>query len=157
MSIFLGIDPGNSGAIACLNNDGTILDWCPLEPKKRTERDISDWLSSVTSGDFAKAMIEKVSAMPGQGVASTFKFGKSYGFLIGLLTAHGIPYETVTPAKWQQAMQCRTGGDKNITKAAAQRLWPHYKFTHANADAMLLAEYARRQANPSISINKETA
>lgn len=35
-------------------------------------------------------------------------------------------------------------GDKNVTKAAAQRLFPDQKVVHATADAMLLAEYARR-------------
>lgn len=81
--------------------------------------------------------------MPKQGVASSFKFGRSYGFLIGLLTGLRIPYEFVTPQKWQKAMGCLTHGDKNISKAAAQRRWPNEKWTHATADAGLIAEYGR--------------
>jgi hypothetical protein len=41
-------------------------------------------------------------------------------------------------------MKCRSGGDKKITKAAAQRLFPRMKVTHKNADALLIAEYGRR-------------
>jgi hypothetical protein len=41
-------------------------------------------------------------------------------------------------------MQCLTKGDKNVSKAAAQRLWPKLKITHANADALLIAEYGRQ-------------
>ena len=91
-----------------------------------------------------KAYIEKVGATPQMGVVSAFTFGRSYGWLLGVLDALRIPYEFVTPQKWQKAMGCLTGGDKNVSKAAAQRLWPSLKITHANADALLIAEYGRR-------------
>ena len=61
------------------------------------------------------------------------------------LIAAGIPFETVTPAKWQGAMGCRTKGDKNVTKRKAQDLFPGVKVTHAIADALLIAEWGRRQ------------
>ena len=92
----------------------------------------------------AVATIENVHAMPKQGVTSSFTFGKNFGFLIGLLTACCIPYKFVTPQKWQKGMQCMTKGDKNISKAAAQRLWPKIKITHAIADSLLIAEYGRQ-------------
>ena len=136
---YLGIDPGYSGAIACLNADGTINDVCRFS---ETPHDVHEWLCG--RDDPAFAFIERVNAMPHQGVSSTFKFGKSYGFALGLLTAHHIAYEEITPAKWQKAMNCRTGGDKNVSKAAAQRLFPKHKMTHAEADALLIAELCRR-------------
>ena len=82
--------------------------------------------------------------MPKQGVASTFKFGQSFGFLQGILIAAEIPFELVTPQKWQRYLGCRTKGDKNITKARAQELFPDIKCTHAVSDALLIAEYGRR-------------
>jgi Holliday junction resolvasome RuvABC endonuclease subunit len=82
--------------------------------------------------------------MPRQGVSSTFKFGTSYGFLRGVLVALEVPFEAVTPAKWQRSMSCLTKGDKNVTKARAQELFPEVKVTHAIADALLIAEYGRR-------------
>lgn len=137
--IYLGIDPGKSGAIAAIYKDES-LDWVLLS---ETEHDVARWLEEHSDESFA--ILEQVSAMPKQGVSSTFKFGTSYGFLRGLLVAFAIPFETVTPVKWQTAMKCRSGGDKNVTKGAAQRLFPVLKITHANADAILLAEFCKRQ------------
>jgi len=83
--------------------------------------------------------------MPGQGVASSFKFGQGYGSLEMALTAAGIPFERVTPQKWQKALGCLTKGQKNVSKRKAQELFPTMKVTHATADALLIAEWGRRQ------------
>ena len=138
---YLGIDPGKSGAVSILDLDREILTSCKLS---ETELDIWQWLNDYTDMSNAVATIENVHAMPKQGVTSSFTFGKNFGFLIGLLTASCIPYKFVTPQKWQKGMQCMTKGDKNISKAAAQRLWPKIKITHAIADSLLIAEYGRQ-------------
>lgn len=140
--VYLGIDPGASGAIAALTSAGPI--WIKLS---ETEHDVSEWLANYANRDGSRAIIEQVNAMPKQGLSSTFKFGKSYGFLIGLLTAHRVPYKLATPRTWMRAIGTMSGGDKNLTKAAAQRMWPDLKITHANADALLIAEYCRRTWN----------
>ena len=140
--IFIGIDPGKSGALVALRDDGSISSFIKGD---ETEHDIAFWLrASAAGGNGVVATLERVGAMPGQGVSSTFKFGQSFGFLKGILTALAIPYSEVGPVKWQNAMSCRTGGDKNVSKSAAQRLWPAQKMTHAIADACLIAEYGRR-------------
>ena len=90
--------------------------------------------------------------MPGQGVASTFKFGMNYGMLRMALIAAGIGFETVTPQTWQKKMSCMSKGDKKVTRAKAQELFPQVQITgrgiksptHAVADALLIAEYGRR-------------
>ena len=141
---FIGIDPGQSGSVAVIFPSGNST-WIKLDS---TDHDIAEWMSSVcVSHPLSVCRIERVSAMPKQGVSSTFKFGRSFGFLQGLLVAFQIPFELVTPQKWQGFMSCRTAGDKNVSKAAAQRLFPSLKITHANADALLLAEYCRRTAS----------
>jgi crossover junction endodeoxyribonuclease RuvC len=139
MNHYMGIDPGYSGAISVIDERGNLLDTIKL---KETEHDVADF---VRKWDHLLmfALLEKVSAMPRQGVSSTFKFGTSYGFCRALLVCYKIPFETVTPAKWQQAMGCRSKGDKNVTKSAAQRLFPRIKVTHATADALLIGEHAR--------------
>ncbi len=137
---YLGIDPGNSGALALVDSDGAHIDTIRL---KGTPRDVWAWLDECR-GSIAFAVLEKVHSMPRQGVASSFKFGESFGFCQGMLTAAGVRFEFATPQKWQKAMQCRTGGDKNISKARAQALFPGIKITHAIADALLIADYARR-------------
>ena len=78
------------------------------------------------------------------GVTSSFTFGRGLGRLEALLTAHRIPYEEIAPGKWQRSLGCLTKGDKNVTKARAQQLFPGVKVTHYVADALLIAEYGRR-------------
>lgn len=139
----LGIDPGASGGIALVphkfSSSGPIALKMPA-----TERDIWDAVKDAAAYADA-AWIEKVSAMPKQGVSSTFKFGRSYGFLRACLFAAGIPIHDVAPGVWQRALGCLSGGDKNITKAKAQELFPMLeRITHATADALLIAEYGRR-------------
>jgi crossover junction endodeoxyribonuclease RuvC len=141
MRYYIGIDPGANGAVVILREDGNYL--LQLESAKASEHDIAQCIR-ICTGDNVVAIIEKVHAMPKQGVSSTFKFGRSYGVMIGILTALGIPYREVTPQTWQKAMSCLSKGDKNVTKAAAQKLFPSVKVTHANADALLIAEYCRR-------------
>lgn len=142
---FLGVDPGASGGAAIITAKHQVVSTIRF---KETEADISRWFheevcSSLRPG--AIACIERVHSMPKQGVASSFKFGRSYGFLRGMLIAHGIRFEAVTPQTWQKALGCRSGGDKNVTKAKAQELFPQVKMTHAIADALLLAEFCRRR------------
>lgn len=138
MSIVIGIDPGQSGGIALARGEG-----CWKLPE--TEKDIYDLLYSLREPNRGcDVWLEKVHSMPRQGVASSFKFGQNYGFLRGVVTALGFRLFEVTPQKWQKAMGCLTRGDKNVSKAAAQRLFPSLKITHATADALLIAEYGRR-------------
>lgn len=140
--LVLGIDPGYSGCVVSLHRETGEVDG--LINLSETPHDIAEFVRA-RSLSIDKAYLEKVGAMPRQGVSSTFKFGTSYGFCLGLLTSLLVPFEEVTPAKWQQVMKCRSGGDKKITKAAAQRLFPRMKVTHKNADALLIAEYGRRE------------
>jgi len=137
--LYLGIDPGKSGAIAVIDHEGRGAMSIKLS---ETPRDVWEWL--VVHGDADYGAIERVGSRPGQGVSSTFKFGESFGFCQGVLVASGVRHEFVSPSKWQGALGCRSKGDKNVTKARAQQLFPDVKVTHANADALLLAEYARR-------------
>jgi hypothetical protein len=143
--MFIGIDPGASGAIAVIDEFGAFV--ADLKLKDATERDVWEWLSNQTdAATEIQAAVENVHSMPKQGVASSFKFGFSAGFLRGLLVASAIPFVVVSPQRWQKEINCMTRGDKNISKDAAQRIWTGgVRITHANADALLLAEYCRRQ------------
>lgn len=144
----IGIDPGNSGAICVLSNG--LISFVKLDC---TERDVADFLFPYGQSSEREcfAYLEKVHSMPRQGVSSSFKFGVSYGFLRGLLIGFAIPFDDVTPQRWMKAMNCMTGGDKNVTKARAQQLFPKTKITHAIADAALIAEFGRRLRNGELS------
>lgn len=138
-TIYIGVDPGASGAVVAINERFE----CEFIKNDSTERDIAEFVANWATID-SFAMIERVNAMPKQGVSSTFKFGKSYGFLRGCLISKSIPFEECSPVVWQRAMGCLSKGDKNVTKARAQQLFPKVKCTHAISDALLIAEFCRR-------------
>ncbi len=147
--LFLGIDPGASGGLAILDENGGVV---LTEKMPETERDISDVMAEF-GPRIRMAVIEHVHSMPKQGVVSSFKFGMSYGSLRMALIAHDVPFQAITPQTWQKELRCVIPGrssergtteKKQLTKARAQELFPGRKVTHAIADALLLAEYTRR-------------
>lgn len=147
-TLFLGIDPGKNGGIAFVETD---LKSAVAFKMPETERDVSDIFEEYGSR-VKMAVLEKVGAMPKQGVKSMFTFGQGYGFLRGMLIAHKIPFDDCPPQRWQKELQCMTKGDKNITKAKAQQVFPDVKnITHATADALLIAEFCRREFELKIS------
>lgn len=146
MTLIIGVDPGASGAVAWIRHGVHHA----LAFKDLTEAEVL--LAFESFGPNTFAYLESVHSMPGQGVASTFKFGMNYGGLRMALIAAGIGFETVTPAKWQRALGCLSKGDKKITRAKAQEMFPEVSITgrgmksptHAVADSLLIAEYGRR-------------
>lgn len=138
----IGVDPGSSsGGVSYVMQSGKSRVWKLPE----TEKDTWD-LIQYLSYNAISAVLEKVHSMPKQGVSSTFKFGTSYGELRMALIATGVRYTLVPPGTWMKALNCMTGGDKNVTKRKAQELWPNIKVTHAKADALLIGEYCRLYA-----------
>lgn len=141
----LGIDPGWSGGSAVLDMaDGQIAGVQSFAGL--TEGDIISIIRGCLIIPDSKPVcyLESVHAMPKQGVSSSFKFGMIYGLLRGLVIGECRVID-VTPQKWQKALGCLTHGDKNVSKAKAQQLFPGVKVTHGNADALLIAYYGYRQ------------
>jgi len=144
--IILGIDPGESGGLAAM--EGHHVEVHAF--KGATEKEILN-LCRIRSNHPARAYMEAVHSFPGQGVASSFKFGQHYGGLRMAVIASGIPLELVSPMKWKKAMGLvRRPNEtmtayKNRSKAMAEQLFPSVKVTHAVAEALLLSEYGRRQ------------
>lgn len=140
--MIVGIDPGKKGAATFMLEEGEIVDI--IEYSKNTPHEISDaFLEFLPT--IKKAYLEFVCSRPGQSSKATFTFGANYGFWQGILTAFKIPYEVVTPLTWQRKMGCLSKGNKNVTKAKAQQLFPkQQKITHGVADSILIAEYGRR-------------
>ena len=141
---FIGIDPGQSGGLANLNENNEVV------KMPATEKDIWEWFNENKYNSFA--VIERVHSMPGQGVASTFKFGKGYGGLRMALIAAQIPFEEVAPRTWQKSFgispRAKTESKtefKNRLKAKAQQLFPMIKITLSICDALLIAEFNRRK------------
>jgi crossover junction endodeoxyribonuclease RuvC len=140
----MGIDPGQAGGLALLNQSGAVL-WVTKMPE--TEGDLIDLLRGeqyIVPQDGLIAILERAQSFPGQGVASSFKYGMHFGSLRATLIACRIPFHEVRPAIWQRHLGALSHGDKGVTKRIAQQLFPGEKVTHAIADALLIAEYGRR-------------
>lgn len=138
---FIGIDPGNKGAIAWIEQNGRV----GVQKMPETIKDLWDFFQDIRKLETAfQARIEQVHSSPQMGVKSAFTFGNGFGHLEMALTGAAIPFIRTRPQEWQKAMKCMTGGDKNVSKRRAQELFPTIKITHANADALLIAEYCKR-------------
>lgn len=137
--ILIGIDPGISGGISVLWDKDVIAYKMP-----ETETDIVDFFRAFNPS-ITKAIIEKVHGMPKMSGTAMFSFGKIYGTTRTAMIALKIPFDEVSPQTWMKSLGCMTKGDKNISKARAQQLYPHIKCTHAIADSLLILEYLRQK------------
>lgn len=93
----------------------------PLAGKEIDWYTVADILDSVSE---ATVYVEKVHAMPGQGVTSTFTFGKNFGGLLGAIAALSFPYRLVTPQAWKKVILAGTGKTKDDAIAYARRTYP---------------------------------
>ena len=145
--MIIGIDAGVNGGIAWHDGERARVAKMPATLQDLWEMVYNIKQDSFREGPWAKttAYLEQVHSSPQMGVKSAFTFGNGFGHLEMALTAAWIPFVRVSPQKWQGALGCRTGGDKNVSKARAQELFPDLKPTHATADALLIMEYGRRQ------------
>jgi crossover junction endodeoxyribonuclease RuvC len=155
--ILAGIDPGLSGAVAFLDvATGAVLDiaYMPtlaLSRGGKNKREVDAHALARLIGDRrpGHAFVELVGAMPGQGVSSVFEFGKSFGVVIGVLAALGIPFTLVAPVVWKRALGVPAAKDGARARAsqllpAAAHHWPLVKHD-GRAEAALIAYYGLRQ------------
>ncbi len=162
--MYIGIDPGLTGALALLADDGVLValhDTPVLTLSRsrgsRVEYDVPGMAGLVQpyTGLSVHVMLEASQAMPGQGVRSMFTTGYGYGIWIGLPAALQMPYTTVRPAVWKKAL--RLGKDKEQARLRAMQLFPsadlRRKKDHGRSEALLLAWYGPRQG----SLTQETS
>lgn len=148
-SICIGIDPGQSGAMAIIDGEYISVVTFSESAYLNTLKEFNARHAMSWCGMFA--IVEHVGPMPKQGVTSTFKFGQNFGWIQGMLYAMNIPFELVRPQKWKKMFSCTS--DKNTSISVAQRLFPNVplfatprcKKPHDGmAEALLMAEYGRR-------------
>lgn len=144
-TLFIGIDPGKSGGIAYIDTtagSGTV----PYGSAALIEL-----LEAARYRDCV-CCLEKVGAMPGQGVVSMFNFGQSVGYIKGMLEAFGIPYQEISPQRWKK--EFGLSSDKEASVEVCRKLFPNINLMatpkcrkphDGMAEALLMAEYARRK------------
>lgn len=149
MSVSIGIDPGKTGAIAVMDDDGIL---CLEQFNVDKYVDVLSYVGKSTSAKDIKVCLEKVGAMPGQGVVSMFNFGHNLGVIEGILSALRIPYQLVPPQTWKKEFSLT--GDKAKSIEVCKKLFPWVdlratersrKPSDGLAEALLLAEFARRR------------
>ena len=139
--IYLGVDPGLTGALAWLcGGEITVADM----PVVAGEVDVDAVARLLRNDPPGRAVVERVHSMPGQGVASSFKFGMSYGAILAVVVVAQIETHLVTPNVWKK--HYRLTADKEQARAMAIRLWPgcglfSRKKDQGRAEAALLAKY----------------
>lgn len=161
--MYIGIDPGITGAICALTTEGKVIGvWdtpiLTVKKNKGTRHDLNRTeMASIVRNilhsrdEFGEpfACIERVNSMPGQGVASSFTFGMGYGIWLGILATLHVPTDLVHPVRWKKAMLDGMGKDKDASRIRALELFGgqvdlSLKKHHGRGDALLLAEYRRR-------------
>lgn len=165
----LGIDPGASGALALIDIDTRevteVIDM-PVHSIKingRNKRRVAPQDLAIImrryKDEILFACIEQVSAMPKQGVASTFAFGQAYMAVEMACAAYQVPYVTVPPAQWKRVMGCT--GNKDEARRTASRimpasaeLWPLVKHD-GRAEAALLGLYGLRVHGATFGITPD--
>jgi len=147
---YVGIDPGKQGAVALLVNDEYFVEDWPGDPAPVVDL-LKSWRSQY---NILLCGLERVSAMPGQGVVSMFSFGQNLGMWQGILAALKIPYLMPTPQKWQKGLiDGKAAKDPKMKSLiTARRLFPKadlsLKKHHGRADALLIAYWAINQMIP---------
>jgi len=155
MMIYLGLDPGATGAIAALDEQGNCL-WLrdltlPFRPMMLSVRDAA-WYRGTY--DYVLAAVEHQHAFPGMAARSTWALAEAYTYCRLLLEALAISYQTVTAGKWQKRVCGSLPKDRKQRKLAvaefARRRWPEAELTgprgkmlDGRSDALCLALYAR--------------
>ena len=143
--VYIGIDPGAKGSMCVISNGKVLF-------KDFDLKEYSNTLKAFLDTDDTELMvaIEKVHAMPGQGVSSSFSFGQRLGELEGMLTALQIPYELVAPKDWQKACGIPAKSDKKGIASVMQKLYPTAELygnkgglRDGRSDALGLAHFIR--------------
>lgn len=156
--LICGVDPGKSGGAVVIDGSGKIVAKSPMFIVNKTEYDPTAYATFLSNDTYKvdHVLVEKVSAMPGNGGCSLFTFGQAFMFCQLVPKMLHIPLTLVTPQMWQKVMHI--GIDKTIepkkrSLIAFTRLFPDVDLrltsrckNHSDGliDALLLAEWGRR-------------
>lgn len=127
-TMVIGIDPGLSGAAVLYDPQMNCVESCLDMPTKeiltagKFKRKIDayelfEWLEQHRQLT-RKLVVEKVGAMPGQGVTSSFNFGFSAGAIEACCLAAGYDVTYVQPQTWKRYFGL-LGKDKHASRELA--------------------------------------
>lgn len=145
----IAIDPGLTGALAVMHDGGQ---WLRITDLPIIRDGALAWvdggelrrlLIEGRSGTDAIVVIERVSAMPTQGVSSSFNFGVGFGSILGAVQMLDLPLHFVQATKWKRELGLSR--DKNASLDKARLLFPTAPLTlkkhDGRAEALLIAHW----------------
>lgn len=147
MKLTIGIDPGKSGGYAIAWDGMHSINLHTLDEDFEFVEHIQDLKDhpDVTS---IEAVVELVPPFVGKMIpsSSSFKLGKSAGFLEGVLRMAEIPFTLVRPQDWQKGLSGLSGLTSNKRKKVlmnhAKQFFPTTKgLTLKTADAVLILRH----------------
>lgn len=158
--IFIGIDPGLSGAIAAVTTNGHAAVWdmqTILKGYGSVKSEVNaaalfaclNRLVNNEDRDVAVAALERVNSMPGQAASSTFSLGDSFGVARACLACAAVPTQYVTPQTWKKHFGLSK--EKEEARSLAIKLYPtvelHLKKYVDRAEALLIATWLKEKYN----------
>jgi crossover junction endodeoxyribonuclease RuvC len=162
--IVLGIDPGKTGGIALLGQDGAILSTSTM-PVNEKEIDLTRLaleidraqIAARDRGEALRVYLERAGAFRiagrAQGGVSMFTYGEGFGMIRGLLAGLKVPYTMVRAVDWCRKLHEGLSREASAKERSAQvitRLYPGERFlatarssvNHEGiVDAVLIARY----------------
>jgi hypothetical protein len=146
--IRIGADPGMTGAIAWIEPEGRPVfhDMPVMGERKCINAPALVHILEEARGPNSRSLhliLEHAQAMPGQGVSSTFAYGRGFGTLEGVIYALGIPHTLVRPAVWKRRAGLSDSKADAIARAIqvcpAAAPFLKLKKHHGRAEALLIA------------------
>jgi hypothetical protein len=147
--LFVGVDPGKTGAVAVINERGEPQ-WVDDMPRLGSELDAKALVEMLRESRnlIACAAIERTQALPQTPRSVCHSLGMSEGMALAGLLMLEVRILRPRPNEWKRVM--RISADKAKAKEAAEMMFPAVKHRlqrasdHNRAEALLLADYARR-------------
>ncbi len=105
--IYIGIDPGQTGAVAIIDDGNVSVFDAPLKKVEKTGKKDYDIAAMAAilkpyANQKVTIIIEAVFAMSQQGVTSMFNFGRGKGLWEGIAWAYGFNVHMVSPQTWKK-------------------------------------------------------
>lgn len=153
MTVWIGIDPGLTGAVAYYEAGYWHVHDIPVRATEGglVDREVdAEALTALLAPMRAEhghlACLERTHAMPKQGVSTMFSMGDTRGAIRGVLGALGMPYRQAQPQIWKAHFQL-IGAQKDASVARClgffPYLAPHLKLKkhHNRAEAVLIGQW----------------
>lgn len=154
-SVIMAVDPGFSGGVAWIDCNGQKH----VQNMPDTPRGILDLFRQVFEPVPFPDCIDNVCYLEdvghgigGQSSSATAKFARHNGHLEMALMALDVKIVKIIPSKWEKTMGIGKSSDctskaewKRRLKQKAEELYPMFKVTLKNADALLILNYAINQ------------